>query len=292
MGLAQTAQKYIADIEYRWQRGKYALRRGDFSHFGEQQLVWKYINELFPETYSRTAVDIGAGNGVRWSNTYSLFLQGWEGLGIEANTRKYLLLERAYRDLQQVRCSNSTVDPFNVTSLLESFNIPRAFGVLSLDIDGNDYWVLDAILKDFRPGLVVTEINEKIAPPLRFVVKFDPQFQLRHHFYGFSIAALEDFCEQHGYGILALEYNNAFLAPLEIGKGRFIDAESAYRTGYLKRPDRKELFPFNNDLEALHTLKPLEALAFLNDFYSKEAGRYYLASDKRLFLEALHESES
>lgn len=62
----------------------------------------------------------------------------------------------------------------------------------------------------------MTEINEDIPPPLRFVVKFDRDFQLRYHFYGYSIAALEDLCEKHNYGILTLEYNNAFLAPREI----------------------------------------------------------------------------
>ena len=49
--------------------------------------------------------------------------------------------------------------------------------------------------------MVVTEINENIPPPLRFVVKFDPEFQLRYHFYGYSISALEDLCEKHGIGV-------------------------------------------------------------------------------------------
>ena len=100
--------------------------------------------------------------------------------------------------------------------------------MLCLDIDGNDYWILDAILSDFRPALIVTEINEKIPPPIRFAVKYDPDFSLRHHFYGYSIATLSDLCARHGYGILQLEYNNAFIAPLEIGQDRFIDAETAY----------------------------------------------------------------
>jgi len=66
-------------------------------------------------------------------------------------------------------------------------------------------------LSSFRPRLIVTEINEKIPPPIRFVVKYDPAFKLRHHFYGYSIAALGDLCARHDYGILRLEYNNAFI---------------------------------------------------------------------------------
>lgn len=53
-------------------------------------------------------------------------------------------------------------DPNSIGSLLKSFDIERNLSVLSLDIDGNDYWVLKAILSEFRPALIVTEINEKI----------------------------------------------------------------------------------------------------------------------------------
>jgi hypothetical protein len=287
MGLRETAQSYLTGVEYQFQRAKYAFRRGEYSAFGEQKLLWKYINELLPPSYARTAVDIGAGNGMRWSNTYSLFLEGWSGLGFEADINKFQALQRAYRDFPNVNCSNTRVDPHNVVSLLNDYAIPKDFGVLSLDIDGNDYWVLKAILRDFRPALVVSEINEKIPPPLRFVVKFDAQFQLRHHFYGYSIAALEDFCHENGYGILALEYNNAFLSPSEIGQGRFIDARSAYQAGYLNRNDRKQRFPFNEVLEPLQSLNPIDAMAFLQDFYANEEGKYYLATDKRVFEQAL-----
>jgi hypothetical protein len=152
--------------------------------------------------------------------------------------------------------------------------------VLCVDIDGNDYWVLDAILTKFRPGLVVTEINENIPPPLRFVVKFDPGFQLRHHFYGYSIAALEDLCQQHNYGILELEYNNAFLAPRELRGAQFRDAASVYREGYLDRPERRNRFASNLDMEPLHALSPVEGIQFLREFYASDEENYYLAADK------------
>jgi hypothetical protein len=225
-------------------------------------------------------VDIGAGNGVRWSNSYALLSAGWKTLGVEADEQKHKLLARAYRKFPRARAAHSLADPDNIAALLEDFEIEKNFGVLCLDIDGNDYWVLDAILSNFRPGLVVTEINEIIPPPLRFVVKFDPNFQLRYHFYGYSIAALEDLCEKHNYGILELEYNNAFLAPRELGVGRFCNAESAYREGYFARADRKERFASNLDMEILHSLNPEDGMQFLLEFYARDAGNYDLAADK------------
>jgi hypothetical protein len=122
----------------------------------------------------------------------------------------------------------------------------------------------------------VTEINEKIPPPIRYVIKYDPNFALRHHFYGYSIASLADLCTHHGYGILELEYNNAFLAPAELGSSRFIDPETAYAHGYRDRPDRKQRFKLNFDMEELLSMTPEDGLRFLRQFYSKEAGNYYL----------------
>ena len=284
MSLTKAAQRYGSIIELELQKVKYSLR-GRFSHRNEQEILAKYIETLLPPDGPRTVVDIGAGNGVRWSNSYALLLRGWKALGIEADAHKCSLLSRAYAKFPRAHASNSRVDPNNVGELLKNFGIEKNFGVLCLDIDGNDYWVLDAILANFRPGLVVTEINENIPPPLRFVVKFDPDFQLRYHFYGYSIAALEDLCRGHDYGILQLEYNNAFLAPRELGADRFRDAAAVYRSGYLDRPDRRELFPSNVDMETLHSVSADEGMRFLREFYAEDAGNYYLTANEECLAE-------
>ena len=290
MNLTKTAQHYTARIELSLQKVRYSLR-GRFSHANEQSILAKYIAELLPQDRPRTVVDIGAGNGVRWSNSYALLLAGWKALGIEADLQKYALLEKVYSKFANAYASNSPAAPNNICQLLRDFGIEGNFGVLCLDIDGNDYWVLDAILSNYRPGLVVTEINENIPPPLRFVVKFDPDFQLRYHFYGYSIAALEDLCYSHDYGILELEYNNAFLAPRELGAAQFRDAKSAYRAGYLDRPERKERFASNLDMEPLHSLSLEEGIEFLRQFYARDAGNYYLAADRESLADLVTQTE-
>jgi len=288
MSLSESARHYGARIELALQRARYSLR-GRFSHANEQNILAGYVEQLLPADWPRTVVDIGAGNGIRWSNSFALLLAGWKALGIEADPQKFALLQRVYRKFPRADAANSLAGPHNITALLREFNFEPNFGVLCLDIDGNDYWVLDAILSNFRPGLVVTEINENIPPPLRFVVKFDPNFQLRYHFYGYSIAALEDLCAKHEYGILELEYNNAFLAPKEIGAAHFRETERVYREGYLNRPERQERFASNADMEKLHSLTPDEGMKFLNAFYASDAGNYYLAANRDSLAELIRE---
>ncbi len=280
MSLTKVAQRCVDNLENKLQRVKYSLRPQGFSHSSEEQILRKYIDELLPADRPRTVVDIGAGNGVRWSNSYSLFRSGWKGVGIEADDRKFAQLTRTYKSFPLAHACHGRADPVNIGSLLKSLDVERDFSVLSLDIDGNDYWVLKAILSEFRPGLIVTEINEKIPPPLRFLVKYDANFQLRRHFFGYSISVLADLCEEHNYGILELEYNNAFVAPREIAGNRFIDTATAYARGYRDRPDRKHRFSLNFELETLNSLTPEQAIGFLRAFYSQEEGKYYLTGDK------------
>lgn len=280
MSLAKAAQRCVESLEHELQRVKYSLRRQGFSYSSEERIISKYIDELLPQDHSRTVVDIGAGNGVRWSNTYSLFQKGWQGVGIEADSEKFSRLVRAYKNLPQANACHSTADPDNIVPLLKSLGVESGFSVLSLDIDGNDYWVLKAVLSEFRPALIVTEINEKIPPPLRFLCRYTPNSHLRHHFYGYSISVLEDLCEENNYGLLELEYNNAFIAPRELAKAHFVDAKSAYARGYRDRPDRKERFASNLDMETLHSLSPDHGTRFLRDFYANESGNYYLAADR------------
>jgi hypothetical protein len=289
MSLAKAAQRCVESLEHELQRVKYSLRRQGFSYSSEERIIGKYIDELLPRDHSQTVVDIGAGNGVRWSNTYSLFQKGWKGVGIEADSEKFSRLVRAYKNLPEAQACHSTAAPDNIVPLLKSLGVESGFSVLSLDIDGNDYWVLKAVLSEFRPALIVTEINEKIPPPLRFLCKYTPDSNLRYHFYGYSIAVLEDLCEEHGYGLLELEYNNAFIAPRELAGGHFVDAEFAYVRGYRDRPDRKERFASNLDMETLHHLDPHQGTRFLRDFYANESGKYYLAADRESLSRQLEE---
>ena len=280
MKFSKVAQQYFHALDFELQRARLSLKRGGFSNSREEQILARYIAELLPPNHNRTAVDIGAGDGTRWSNTYALFANGWTGIGIEFDPRKFAKLARACKYYPEVYAARNRATPTNIVSLLESYEIEKDFTVLSLDIDGNDYWVLRAILSKFRPRLIVTEINEKIPPPIRFVVKYDPDFQLRHHFFGYSIAVLADLCEQFGYSILELEYNNAFLAPKELAGTRALDARTAYARGYLDRPDRREKFKLNFDMEAVHSLNPEEAIEFLREFYAKYEGLFYLGPDR------------
>jgi hypothetical protein len=244
-----------------------------FSSLEEEEIISKTLKKIEKRTHF--FVDIGAANGVSRSNTCLLALKGWEGLSVEYDSESFALLAEEYKSFPAVNLSRCMVTPENVVSLLSANKVPQEFGFLSLDIDSYDYFVLEEILNSYRPSLICTEINEKIPPPIKFTVKWSPNWLRRlDGCYGQSISQLNELCTKHDYGIVELEYNNAFLVPKEISKIPFLNPEEAYKKGYFERHDRKEKFPWNADMEQIYSLSPEEALNLLNRRFKKYEGQF------------------
>jgi hypothetical protein len=225
------------------------------------------------------AVDIAACDGITKSNTRALFRAGWAGLAVEGDPANFASLARAYKGYTDVGLARVWVTPDNVAGLLRAYGVADDFDFLNLDIDGYDHFVLDALLADYRPRVISAEVNEKIPPPVRFTVRYDPDHAwVRDHFYGQSISTLADLAARHDYALVELSYNNAFLVPAEHNPLPALTAEEAYRVGYLERPDRLRLFPWNEDMEPLHGLDTAGKLDFLRRYFARYEGRYDLSS--------------
>jgi hypothetical protein len=247
--------------------------RKSYSNLEEQSILRRYLDELAID--KGFCVDIGASDGVTMSNTLALYMNGWNGLAVEYDPAAFSALAATYANFPKVLLARCAVTPANVLGLLAGFNVPGNFGVLSLDIDGYDFFVLEQILTGYRPALVCTEINENIPPPLKFTVKWNPDYAWhRDHFFGQSLSQLHTLCVRHNYALVELHYNNAFLIPRELTRRPALSAEEAYRTGYLDKPDRRKKFPWNEDMEELLHLRPEEGLAFINKAFGKYKGMF------------------
>src|SRR5215216_5204498 len=65
LSMAKRAQRYLSRLGLHLERAKQRIRRSGFSNFDEERLLEGFISDLLPEGHERTAVDIGAGDGVR-----------------------------------------------------------------------------------------------------------------------------------------------------------------------------------------------------------------------------------
>lgn len=251
------------------------------SQFGEQILINNTLAGINCE--SNFIIDLGASDGITASNTYYLFRKGYPGIAIEPDSSKFFFLawtHKTFRGRGNFRTTalNCFINPENVFRIFQLWGVPEKPMFLNLDIDGYDYFVLDKILEKYRPSLICCEINEKIPPPIIFKVKYSPEFRYcGDHFYGMSISALGEICGKYDYSIITLNYNNALIVPRERASsfGGMTPA-LAYELGYLGRPDRKEKFPWNADLENLlkDNFSSEKRIGILKEYFRKYEGQY------------------
>lgn len=240
----------------------------------ESQVIEKYFSYL--GTKNRFCVDIGALDGSSFSSSFDLFEKGWNGMMIECDSRAFAKLAQLYKNRDDLHLVKTKATPLNIVSLLQSFGVPRQFDFLDLDIDGYDYFVLEQILKYYRPNLISVEINESIPPPFKFTIKYDPQFTWKgsgDHFYGQSICQLYQLCQEHNYLLVELSgYINAYLIPAEISLWPGLMPEEAYQKGYLNLPRPYQ----NQNMEALLSMTSQEGVYFLHQLFNQHQGKYVL----------------
>jgi hypothetical protein len=161
----------------------------------------------------------------------------FEGLLIDGDRETVALAQRLLPRTITSMCR--FLDRENL-GVISDFCAGRELGVLSIDVDGNDYWFLERLLP-LRPAVVVVEYNASLGlRPLS--VTYDKAFD-RHAkhpsgwYHGASLAALAMLCESAGYGLVAVTRGggNAFFVRRDVlGDAPVVAPDAAYRENTLR----------------------------------------------------------
>jgi tetratricopeptide (TPR) repeat protein len=172
----------------------------------EHFIIERLLDKLRPP--DNYLIDIGAADGVDGSNSYHLLLNGWRGLAIEPRIDALASISNAYKTLpQRVDVLSIYTDPVNVCRLFEALGVPAEPGFISLDIDSFEYEMVEAMLQKYRPYLLCVEINERIPPPVRFSILYDPGriYGDISILGGCSIQMMTDLLNRLDYAVVCLE---------------------------------------------------------------------------------------
>lgn len=160
------------------------------------------IQEIFRRigTTARTFVECGVQNGLE-NNTLTLLLKGWSGLWIEGSEDCVLHIQKTFRDVistGRLRVRRAFIDRDNINSLItEHFN--GDIDLLSIDIDGNDIYILDSV-NVITPRVIVIEYNGKFPPPVDVAQEYNPDHRWDGTDYGgSSLAAVTRVAKDKGY---------------------------------------------------------------------------------------------
>ncbi|MBE0654342.1 MAG: hypothetical protein IH594_11125, partial [Bacteroidales bacterium] len=152
-----------------------------------------------------TFVEIGSDDGVNSNSANLYFNFGWHGLFIDANSASIKRGKRFFSKYPhpwfyppEFVCSR--VSRENINEIITTAGISGEIGLLSIDIDGNDYWIWDAI-HCIDPRVVIIETHNEFG--LRnIVVPYDPDyfFPGKHPLYhGASPVAMNKLANRKGY---------------------------------------------------------------------------------------------
>jgi len=191
----------------------------------------------------RSFVEFGASDGVE-SNCALLAELGWSGLFIEGDDDAFARLADRYAGRSPVIAAQAMVTPANVEALFAEHGVPDEPDVLSIDVDGSDYWIWDA-MSAYRPRIVVIEYNGVLPPARRLVQPRDTGPWRATDFYGASIEALVALGREKGYRLVHCDLtgNNAFFVRDDL-PGAYLAPDAVPRrranfwlAGHRHRPD-------------------------------------------------------
>ncbi len=163
---------------------------------------------------SQDFVEFGVGDGGQGNCVLLADDLGWSGLFIEADRDAYRALAAKYADSRRVRTLDALVTADNVEALFRAARVPPEFDVLSIDIDGNDFWVWRA-LTEFTPRVVVVEYNANLTPDAMLVMPRDDDHQWDGtDYFGASLGAYRALAAEKGYRLVHTDSTgvNAFFA--------------------------------------------------------------------------------
>lgn len=198
-----------------------------FSQNGEDGVLQHLLSKI--PVKQKYFVEFGTQD-YRESNTRFLAQKDhWAGTILDAGDEHLqYLYQRSFlgydRDITPLRVF---ITAENINLLLDQAKVPAELGLLSVDIDGNDYWVLKSITQGrLKPSILVAEYNSLFGSELCLSVPYDPAFErFQAHasglYWGASLPALARLADGWGYALVHCESRgaNAFFVRRELLSG-------------------------------------------------------------------------
>jgi hypothetical protein len=216
----------VAELRRRYAAGAPSAQGGPltgfelrcFSQHGEDGVVAEILTRV--GITNAFFVEFGIEHGREGNCVFLADVLGWEGLFMEPDEASYTELAAKYA-VGRVRTVNAAVTPQNVESLFSAAGVPAEPDVLSIDVDGQDYWIWEA-LEAYRPRLIVIEYNAVLPPGQQLVQPPDNDRRWEGtDYFGSSLDALCVLAERKGYRLAHTDLAaiNAFFVRSDLGDG-------------------------------------------------------------------------
>ena len=186
-----------------------------YSQFGEDGIIQYLLQRI--SDIPRSFIEFGVADYTEANTRFLLENNNWRGLILDCDAAAMVAIRSD--DLfwmHDLTAAGAFVDCENINRLFLTNGFTGDIGLLSIDIDGNDYWVWNSI-EAVRPKIVIVEYNSVFGPDIQVTVPYDPSFTRRKAhssmlYWGCSLNALCTLASKKGYSFVGSESSgvNAF----------------------------------------------------------------------------------
>lgn len=187
-----------------------------FSRSGQDIITYGWLQKIGIE--NKIAVEFGAENGIDYSNIRMFASLEWTLFQWDKNySNQYVVQEN--------------INAENINQIFEKHQVPKTFDVLSIDIDGNDYWVWKNL--QYEPNILIIEYNPNFSFDKKVSVKYDPNRSWKGNVaFGASFSAMIDLGKKKGYtAVCSIAHDLIFV------KNKFIPDSKIYEEKIPKLPN-------------------------------------------------------
>ena len=197
-----------------------------FSQFGDDGIIQYLINKLEIEEKYFNFIEFGVENYLESNTRFLLINNNWSGLILDASEKNiYQIKNSSFFWKYDLEAKSCFINKSNINNiLLESKLDKNNIGILSIDIDGNDYWVWKEI-SVIDPLIVIIEFNSVFGFNQKVSVPYKENFsRTKAHysnlFWGASIEAFKFLAAQKGYEFFSTNSagNNAYFIKKNLYK--------------------------------------------------------------------------
>ena len=233
-----------------------------FSQNGEDGIIQFLIQNT--EIKNKIFVEFGVETYKEANTKFLLLNNGWSGLIIDGD--KDAMEKIASSDLHwkyDLKSIGNFITKDNINEIIKSAGIEGEIGLLSVDIDGNDYWVFENI-DCVNPQILIMEYNSMFGDIHKISVPYDENFvrSQKHYsnlYYGASIAALCDIANKKGYDLVGSNSfgNNLFFIRHDCNKLKIkLTPKEAYvKSKFRESRDENGKLTFLSHKEGLELIK-------------------------------------
>ncbi len=201
-----------------------------FSQNGEDGIIDYLTGRILNP--NRYFMEIGSADGIENNTAWLAIAKKYSGLMVEGNNEASAFSREMMAELNLgVECLNMFVNKDNINTLVGALLYINP-DVMSLDIDGIDYYVAHGLMeRGLRPKIFVVEYNSAYGPDINQTIIYQDDFNVvRAHetqlYYGVSISGWKKFFRRYDYEFITVDQNgvNAFFVDKKEFNADFLDS--------------------------------------------------------------------